>query len=540
MPIVCKECGEQFHSMITAGHLKKHGMSTNEYKVKHSVDSLWSDEARLARSEMRKGEKNPNYGNNWDHNQKQNQSEKLKGRVPWNKNIKLQNTDTFLKAAAQREAKYQSGELIRKNTAHSVETKNKISHGVKSYAKNNPAKIKNRAKKAVQTKKNSNFDFGSAFRGKTHTAAAKSKISISSKKANYEKSVLANQRIIDRAMSASLQIHNIDENFLQITCKICGSEFEKTKQYFHQAKFVNTMCPVCFPTNKNSSQIEKEILQYITSIHSGPVLSNDRTTIKPRELDIYLPDKKIGIEVNGVFWHSELVLISNNCHKHKDYQKFLQCRENNIQLITIYDIEWITKPSIVMSRLNSLLSKNTIKIGARKTDIREIASKQATEFFNQNHLQGAGKASVRLGLFHNDELVAGMTFSKSNRARSQTGWEIDRFAVKQNHNVQGAAQKLFSYFIKKIDPDHVVSFSDNRWSEGKIYETLGFEQVHGGAPNYWYFRPNDHKLYHRFGLRKNQNDDQHLTEWQNRVNQGWNRIWDCGHSKWVWQKKEPG
>jgi hypothetical protein len=41
-------------------------------------------------------------------------------------------------------------------------------------------------------------------------------------------------------------------------------------------------------------------------------------------------------------------------------------------------------------------------------------------------------------------------------------------------------------------------------------------------------------------LRKNPNDDPSLTEWENRKNQGWNRIWDCGHSKWTWVNKKAG
>ena len=148
---------------------------------------------------------------------------------------------------------------------------------------------------------------------------------------------------------------------------------------------------------------------------------------------------------------------------------------------------------------------------------------------------GNGRSNLRYGLFHNDELVSVMTLSKSNISRKVKEWEINRFSSLLGYTIVGGASKLFSHFIKQESPEIVVSYADNRWSRGDLYATLGFERVSEGTPNYWYIPRNSAERIHRYTLRKTTTDDQTLTEYENRLNQGFLRIWDCGSSKWVWK-----
>jgi hypothetical protein len=541
MPIQCQICGESFPKLISSTHLKKHNISSADYKKKYGKHSLASSEYRQERSQKNSGPLNPNYRNKWTDIAKKQLSEKQRGREPWNKGTRLEDTSAYKEAAQRREKRYQSGELARYvHTEHSPEIKSKISEGVKKYANNNPEEMKARAAKSLNTRIKNGHDFGAAMRGRTHSAETKAKISKSSKAINQVKVKKANAEILNRAAKANISISDVESRYLSLTCNSCGTEFSKTKQYFHTSKFTEELCPTCFPRNYPSSKIEDEILEYVTSIYSGQIIRNNRSILKRREIDIWLPDLNLGIEVDGVFWHSELVLLDNGYEKTKGHQKYQSCKELGIQLITIYDIEWINSPEIVKSRLSAILNSFQTTIGARQTQVKELTTQEARKFLENSHLQGSVGASVKLGLVHNSDLVACMTFSKSNKARGQTGWEIARFATKPYTQIHGAASKLFKHFINTYQPDSVVSFSDNRWSNGAVYQKLGFELASPGTPGYWYFRPNDTKLYHRYGLRKTADDDQSLTEWQNRINQGWNRIWDCGHAKWVWTKEESG
>ncbi len=130
-----------------------------------------------------------------------------------------------------------------------------------------------------------------------------------------------------------------------------------------------------------------------------------------------------------------------------------------------------------------------------------------------------------------------MSFSALTRAKGYKTplddvYELNRYASKGN--VVGGATKLFKYFVKNFNPVQIVSYTDLRWNTGDLYEVLGFNFVGNTEPGYWYLRGD--KRYHRAGLYKTELDDQSLTEWQNRQLQGWNRIWDCGHAKWMWRK----
>ena len=151
---------------------------------------------------------------------------------------------------------------------------------------------------------------------------------------------------------------------------------------------------------------------------------------------------------------------------------------------------------------------------------------------------GRGRSNYRFGLYYQDTLVSLMTFTNNNLSRRLNNvWEINRFASLLNTTVVGGASRLFRHFLKHINPDTVVSYADNRWSNGQLYQQLGFEKTSNGTPNYWYLLPNTTRRIHRFSLRKTVGDNPDLTEVQNRAAQGYLRIWDSGSSKWTWNKK---
>jgi hypothetical protein len=183
------------------------------------------------------------------------------------------------------------------------------------------------------------------------------------------------------------------------------------------------------------------------------------------------------------------------------------------------------------------LGLSTTTIYARKCTIRDITYQEEYEFLEREHLQGHSKSSVKLGLFHNDELVSVMSFSKPNASKGQSKregtWELLRFC--SSTNIVGGASKLLSHFVKKYDPLAIISFCDLRWGTGVVYSELGFEKTSTSKPGYWYFKGN--KRVHRYGLRKRKDEPRDVTEYELRLSEGYHRIWDCGHSKWTWTKK---
>jgi len=325
-----------------------------------------------------------------------------------------------------------------------------------------------------------------------------------------------------------LSDYNHNRKLIKLRCKTCNSIFET--QYFYIQQGYGK-CSTCFPKNSGISNLEKEISVFIKSIESSEIIENSREIIKPYELDIYIPSKNIAIEFNGLYYHSEEHGKDNNYHLNKTEL----CESKNIQLIHIFEDEWIYKQEIVKSRLKQLLNLNynLPKIHARKCVIKEISPEIKNEFLEKYHLQGKDNSNIKLGAFYNDELISVMTFSHGNISKGSKNikniWELNRFCSNYNYHIPGIASKLFSYFKKNYVWKEIFSYADRRWSNGNVYYRLNFNLDNITKPNYWYVK--DIKRIHRFNLRKRPDEPKDITEAVLRSQEGYHRIYDCGHLK---------
>jgi hypothetical protein len=277
---------------------------------------------------------------------------------------------------------------------------------------------------------------------------------------------------------------------------------------------------------------EASIVEFVSSLCNDiNVLIHDRNLISPHELDIVIPEKRLAIEYCGLYWHSELAGKDKNYH----LNKLKACEEKGYRLITIFEDELVFNKDIVFSRLFNLLGKCNTTIYARNCVIKEVSSNEAILFCNKNHVQGYGSGStIKLGAFYGNELVSVMTFSRPSISKGQKTtkygiWELHRFCSRLNYRIVGVASKLLKYFERNYEWNKIFSYADRRWSDGNVYEKLGFNFVGQTKPNYWYIK--NQKRIHRFNLRKTEEDSKNRTEWQIRKSQGWNRVWDCGNMK---------
>lgn len=313
-----------------------------------------------------------------------------------------------------------------------------------------------------------------------------------------------------------------------ITCKKHGDFWQRAENHWNGAG-----CPSC--SNIGKSKQEKEVLYFIKEIYTGNIIENARNIIDDFEIDIYLPDLNLGIEYNGLYWHSE-----DKRGKTYHLDKTNQAEKIGINILHIFSNEWEQKPDIWKSIIKNKLCINDKIVYARNCDIKSISSEQSKLFLNENHLQGNINSSIKYGLFHNNELISIMTFGKS-RFNKKYEYEIHRLCTKINYRVIGGASKLFSHFIKDYNPNSIISYCDKRYANGKVYNKLGFILQKISKPNYWYTKNNleilsricfqKHKLKNKL---KNYNSN--LTEWENMKNNGWNRIWDCGNFVFIWNK----
>jgi len=371
------------------------------------------------------------------------------------------------------------------------------------------------------------------FSGHKHTQASKEKISESSIRTGQLKREESKRQVIKRAEELGMTISSFDGHKVSIECDTCNNIFSLTYQYFQPSKLsCNTYCRVCNPVARQS-QAELDLLSAVRQLNPKErIISGDRNVIYPLELDIYIPNLNLAIEYCGMYWHSDI-----NKHDSAHIEKLNKCRDAGIKLITVFEDEWILNRDIVLSVISAKMDILQNRIHARKCKIRQIDQQSSSLFLKENHLQGKGRSKIKFGAYHNDVLVAVMTFSMNEISRRNRNiWEINRFACAKNTVIPGIANRLFRAFVNHSSPKHVISYADLRWGDGAVYEQLGFVRSKDTVINYWYLMfPNITRM-HRYGLRKKPNEPKNKTGRQLRQEQGYVRIYDCGNAKYSWRR----
>lgn len=280
--------------------------------------------------------------------------------------------------------------------------------------------------------------------------------------------------------------------------------------------------------DKQTSFFEREILEYIYSIYKGEITDRNRSIIAPKELDIFIPEKKVAIEFNGLYWHSE-IFVEKDYH----FNKTQECNKKGIRLLHIFEDEWIFKKDICKSLIASALGVYKEKIYARECIIKSISSSIAKEFLNQNHIQGYIKSKYNFGLFYNDNLIQVISIGQSRFKKDET--ELLRMATLLNTQVIGGFSKLLNYAMKYLSISELYSYIDKRLFNGKGYESCGFKKISESKPSYFYIKgmKRENRMKYQKHKLKNlfENFDENLTEKENMLNNGYHLIYDSGTIK---------
>ena len=206
-------------------------------------------------------------------------------------------------------------------------------------------------------------------------------------------------------------------------------------------------------------------------------------------------------------------------------------REAGYPLIITED-RWRSQRQMMKARLLAHLELFS-QAYARNCEVRRIEKAEAQEFLNRNHSYGDAACKYRYGLFlkrhtghiaaemgfpigsgmtdgepgttdgkvevpdgkvgrtsspvilnevknlSEETLIAVATFSNARRwvkeGKEIRSYEWTRYASLPDLRVSGGMGKMLKAFIKEVHPDDIMSYADLEWSEGKVYERLGFE-----------------------------------------------------------------
>lgn len=296
-----------------------------------------------------------------------------------------------------------------------------------------------------------------------------------------------------------------------------------TSLYLSRKSIGTTLCTICNPVNNRYSDREESLYDFIKEFYKGDIIRNFRDKL---EIDIYIPEFRLGIEFNGIYWHSE---------EYKDKNFHLNKTEyfnsKGIRIIHIWEDDWMNNPEIIKSQIRNWMGNTEMKIFARNCEVKEITdNKFLNGILESWHIQGRDNSILKIGLYYRDELVSVMTFDKfeGRKKLDDKSWNLSRFCTKLNHIVIGGASKILKYFIKNYNPDRIISYADRSWSSGNLYDKLGFKLVSHSKPDYKYVIKSNriHKSnFRKAKLKTNKSETEYMKD------RGIMRIWDCGKLK---------
>lgn len=300
---------------------------------------------------------------------------------------------------------------------------------------------------------------------------------------------------------------------LVVKCNMCGTEFIGTLRHLQYGR--------CFKCDPGGSIAQHQIADFIKSLNVKVVI-NDRSTIKPNELDIWIPEKHFAIEYNGLYWHSEM-------YKSASYHnlKSQTCAAQGISLLHVFEDEWREKRHIVESMIQHKLGITSTKVYARNCEVIELDNYVKRKFFTDNHIDGDTTSTFTLGLLHADSVVAAISIRHPFHKKHGHLLEVARFCSAHNTSVPGSLSRLIKHvtrLMSNMPYDGLISYVDTRLGgAGTGYVHAGFKHTGITPPRFWW--TDNQKRYNRFKFRAKL--DEGKTEVQVAEEAGVVKIWGC-------------
>lgn len=318
---------------------------------------------------------------------------------------------------------------------------------------------------------------------------------------------------------------------VQCQCVNCGTILERRVSLLLRG--IST-CHIC---DKSTSSQQKDIARWVRSL-GVEVTLGDRTQLRPREIDIWVPSAKLGIEYHSLYWHSSPP--GDSARRLAHAEKYQAAKTKGIRLMQVYEDEWARRPHAVQHMVLGALGM-LLRVGARELTPAIIVAPAADRFYEKYHIQGATKATYHYALLGSTgEPLAVMSFASRRSARGVAHrdgqWELARFATALR--VPGAASRLWAAFRRDHNPTGVVTYCDHRYFDGRTYGALGMEAKSLRVDYEYVWR--GERWRKSFGVKANlcrllevePNRDTTEAELAERI--GARRLWNAGKTLFEW------
>lgn len=292
----------------------------------------------------------------------------------------------------------------------------------------------------------------------------------------------------------------------------------------HTSTIQRSCADLQIPIKRVTSMMEDDVANEIIAL-GFDVERNVKFNDIKREADILIPSKKLIVEFNGMYWHSEEYKYPTY-HQHKT-QSF---HKMGYSVVNVWEDDWVNpdKRNIIINKIKSKLGVEDRRIFARQCTVSLCQRSDVIDFFKHNHIQGHVDGSMYIGLHHDGALVACMTMKDTGNGV----FDLSRFA--SSASVVGGASRCLAFFKRSVQWQEIFTFASLDYSSGDVYNRVGFTKQHTTDPNMWYMKRGQWVRLgrRRFTKLKLPNIlevfDPLKSERQNMQDNGYVRIFDCG------------
>lgn len=307
--------------------------------------------------------------------------------------------------------------------------------------------------------------------------------------------------------------------------KICSS---CRQQYSDYKEHNITTCSEC-SSHSRRSKLESDLFDIVKIMRPSAQNSVKHLLSNEKEIDMYLPDLNIAIEFNGLLWHSEILSLQNGKDKKRDFKKFIECKDNMIKHIMIYEDEFLHKKEQLLNFLEYHLEVNDI-YSNRKIYTKPVRPRVGIKFVEKYSMYPNINNAFYYGIYNldTDEIIGIITY-KIIKIEGLKYIKILDYTHKTNYNLKYCWRQCFESILQFTEIDNTIMYCNNRLNQEDFAQLIGLKYNRLIEPSYEYFKyPESIRMVP--GTVESKIKDESLTEWEKMLIEGYNRIWNCGQS----------
>lgn len=274
----------------------------------------------------------------------------------------------------------------------------------------------------------------------------------------------------------------------------------------------------------------------------------DKTLIAPYELDFYIPDKNVAIEVNDFATHNVNGNPFNGVPKPKGYHwmKTRMCQEKGVRLIHAWehclpcwdgDSGNLGSWRVLQGVIRHALGLTEHRVYARNTKVVEFCSKDAKYFFSENNINGHRGAKTVYALVPKDvkepsssDIIMAYSVGAAHFGKGMYDAEITRGACRIGWNVVGGASKLWRHIIDHTDYGSIVYYVDRNYYNADSMGFLDGVEYAGHTDSFWNYWVKENRLANREPSR-------HAEVTDGYADGSVLQIFNAGTDTYVWRRK---